>query len=141
MAKPTLPFEFVVAGPPVSAQARDRRRLAAWKRTVKSAAVASWPKQQKPVTEPTRLTVCYYHDRIAIRLDNDNLVKPIQDALIGVVYMDDRLITDTTLRKTCVDGAFRVRGLSSVLAKGFESGREFLHVIVDLAPNHEDFLK
>jgi len=45
------------------------------------------------VKQPVRLTICYYHDRVAIRLDNDNLVKPIQDALNGLVYEDDRLIT------------------------------------------------
>lgn len=141
MAKSSLPFEFVIAGPPVSAQARDRRRLAAWKRAVRSAAVRSWPKRRRPVTIPTRLAVCYYHDRVAIRLDNDNLVKPIQDALNGVVYTDDRLITDTSLRKTCLDNPFRVRGLSSVLARGFESAQEFLHIIVDEAPPHEDLLR
>jgi hypothetical protein len=84
--------------------------------------------------------VCYFHDRVTIRLDNDNLVKPIQDALNGVVYEGDRLITDTRLRKTCLDGAFRVRGLSTVLAAGFQTGREFLHIIVDNAPGHEDLL-
>jgi Holliday junction resolvase RusA-like endonuclease len=135
-----LPFEFVVPGPPVSAQARDRRRLDAWRRLVRRAAQAKWPKRQKPIKTGVRLTVCYFHDRVTIRLDNDNLVKPIQDALSGVVYADDRLITDTRLRKTCLDGAFRVRGLSTVLAIGFQSGREFLHIIVDPAPDHEDLL-
>ena len=28
-------------------------------------------------------------------MDNDNMVKPIQDAFNGLVYQDDRLITDT----------------------------------------------
>lgn len=117
MSRRSLPFEFVVAGPPVSAQARDRRRLAAWKRTVRSAAVASWPKRRRPVEDAVRLTVVYYHDGVTIRLDNDNLVKPIQDALNGIAYADDRLITDTRLRKTCLDGAFRsrIRSLSGVV--------------------------
>ena len=87
------------------------------------------------------LKVCYFHDRLSIRLDNDNLVKPIQDALNGLIYADDQLITDTLLRKTCLDGAFRVRGLSPVLAKGFETGQEFLHIVVDSAPDHGDLLK
>jgi len=136
-----LPFEFVIQGPPVSAQAQDRRRLEAWKRLVRQAAQARWPKRRKPVASAVQLSVSYFHDRVTIRLDNDNLVKPIQDALNGLVYEDDRLITDTRLRKTCLDGAFHVRGLSSVLAGGFRSGREFLHVIVDAAPGHEDLLR
>ena len=68
------------------------------------------------------LTVVYYHERPAVRMDNDNLVKPIQDALIGLVYVDDRQITDTRVRKTSIDGAFRVRHMSAVLAEGFVRG-------------------
>src|SRR5215475_12514528 len=104
-----LRFEFTVPGPPTSAQARNRFRLNAWKRMVRAAAQARWPKRKNPVPHRVRLAVCYYHDRVTIRLDTDNLVKPIQDALIGLIYDDDRQITDTQLRKTCFDGAFRVR--------------------------------
>jgi hypothetical protein len=82
------------------------------------------------------MTVCYYHEGRAIRLDNDNLVKPIQDALNGLVYQDDRQITDTVVRKTDIGGAFVVRGASLVLLEAFSRGNRFVHVTVDLAPSH-----
>jgi hypothetical protein len=82
------------------------------------------------------MTVVYYHDGIAIRLDNDNMVKPIQDALNGLIYVDDRQITDTVARKTSLDGSFKVRGMSSVLAVAFVGGVEFLHVVIEAAPPH-----
>jgi crossover junction endodeoxyribonuclease RusA len=69
-------------------------------------------------------------------MDNDNLVKPIQDALNALVYADDGLITDTSLRKTDLNGRFQVRGMSPILAEGFCSGEEFLHIRIEAAPDH-----
>jgi crossover junction endodeoxyribonuclease RusA len=64
------------------------------------------------------------------------MLKPIQDALTGLVYIDDRLITDVTVRKTNLNGRFKVRGLSSILAAGFELDAEFLYIRLDSAPDH-----
>ena len=86
------------------------------------------------------MTVVYYHDGVAIRLDNDNMVKPIQDALNGLIYVDDRQVLDTVVRKTSLDGTFHVRGMSPVLAQAFSAGVEFLHVMVDHAPPHAGLL-
>ncbi len=52
----------------------------------------------------------------------------------------DRQITDTQIRKTDVNGSFRVRGMSPVLAEGFCRGNEFLHIRIELAPNHEELI-
>lgn len=82
----------------------------------------------------------YYHDGPAVRIDNDNLLKPIQDALNRFVYEDDVQITDTQVRKTDLNGSFRVKGMSPILAEGFCSGKEFLHVRVEHAPSHEDII-
>lgn len=78
----------------------------------------------------------YYHDAVAVRLDNDNMLKPIQDALQGVVYANDAQITDTSVRKTNLDHPMTVRGMSRVLAEGFCRGDEFLYVKVEAAPDH-----
>lgn len=135
-----LPFEFTVDGPPVSHQTRHAHRLHGWKQTVRDAAARRWPVETPPVTAQLKLTVTYYHDGIAVRLDNDNLVKPIQDALNGLVYEDDRQITDTIVRKTDLNGSFRVRGMSYILAEGFCRGNEFLYVRIEVAPRHEELI-
>jgi crossover junction endodeoxyribonuclease RusA len=88
-----------------------------------------------------KITLTYYHEGQAVRIDTDNMVKPIQDALIGLVYEDDRWITDAEIRKTSIDGAFRIRRYSLVLLKAFWSGEEFLHIVIDRAPSHETPLK
>ena len=59
----------------------------------------------------------------AVRMDNDNLIKPIQDAMNRTIYLDDRLITDTHVRKTALDGSFKVRKMSRVLADAFVAFR------------------
>ena len=135
-----LPFEFIVAGPPVSHQARNRARLQAWIARVRNEAVRYWPLGQPAATGRLKITVVYYHDAVTVRLDNDNMLKPIQDALQGVVYANDAQITDTSVRKTNLDGQFTVRGMSRVLAEGFCRGAEFLYIKVEEAPDHARIL-
>jgi crossover junction endodeoxyribonuclease RusA len=135
-----LPFEFIVDGPPVSHQTRHAARLHAWQQTVRLAAAQRWPTMTPPVRVRLRFTVTYYHDGVSVRIDNDNLVKPIQDALNGLVYADDQQITDTVVRKTDLNGSFRVRGMSPILAEGFCRGTEFLYIRVEVAPDHEELI-
>jgi Holliday junction resolvase RusA-like endonuclease len=40
-----------------------------------------------------QLTVVPYHEGDTVQVDNDNPVKPIQDAVIGLMSIDDRQIT------------------------------------------------
>lgn len=135
-----LPFEFIISGPPVSHQTRNPERLRAWQLAVRTAAMQGWPVEVQPITSQIKLLVTYYHDGVTVRIDNDNMVKPIQDALIGLVYVDDRQITDTQIRKTDINGSFRVRGMSPILAEGFCRGHEFLYIRVELAPDHEELI-
>lgn len=135
-----LPFEFIIDGPPVSHQTRNPERLRAWQFAVRVAAKQYWPVALPPLSTQLKLSVTYYHDGVAVRIDNDNMVKPIQDALIGLVYADDRQITDTQIRKTDINGSFRVRGMSPVLAEGFCRGHEFLYIRIESAPDHEELI-
>lgn len=136
-----LPFEFIVDGPPISYQTRRAERLRAWKQAVRNAAAYRWPQAVAPLKVRLKMTVCYYHDGVMVRIDNDNMVKPIQDALNGLIYEDDRQITDIQVRKTDINGSFRIRGMSPVLAEGFVKGKEFLHIVIERAPNHEELLR
>jgi crossover junction endodeoxyribonuclease RusA len=135
-----LPFEFTVPGTPISHQSRNKARLAAWRKSVRTAAASRWGTRE-PTAVSLKITVTYYHMGLAVRIDNDNMVKPVQDALIGLVYEDDRFITDTAVRKTSIDGKFRVRGLPVVLLEALSKGDEFLHIVIDNAPAHENPLR
>src|SRR5207245_683675 len=129
---------FVIPGIPVSQQTRKRARLNKYKQEVRAHATKRLPTGCNPVSIPVKITVVYYYENVP--LDTDNFIKPVQDALIGVVYADDSQVWDIGLRKTNLAGSFRVKGMSAVLAEGFCSGKEFLYVRVETAPDHGDLL-
>ena len=135
-----LPFEFTVPGPPVSHQSRNKTLLEAWQKRVRLEAQKRWG-GESPVIGNLKIIVSYYHKGMSVRIDNDNMVKPIQDALIGLVYSVEKWITDTLVRKTSMEGFFRIRGESMVFFEAMAKGDEFLHIVIDQAPSHENLLK
>lgn len=128
-------FEFIVDGPPVSQQTRRRERLRAWKIVVRQEAEKYWSAGQKTATGLIMLQITYFYDSVAI--DVDNIVKPIQDAIIGLVYIDDDQVTDVLVRKRNLSGNFKVENMTSTLAEGFSRGNEFLHIVIIEAPDQE----
>ena len=129
-----LPFEFTIKGPPVSHQTKNRQRLQQWKADVTVAAAAAWT-SANPIGDEVAVTITYYYEDSSP--DVDNIIKPIQDALIGVVFNDDDQVVDTKSRKRLIDGSFRIRGASAVLLSAFADGDDFLHIKVDEAPDME----
>jgi Holliday junction resolvase RusA-like endonuclease len=136
-----LPFEFIVIGKPVSHQTKGNQRLQKWKATVRTAAATRW-QPADPTGSNLRVTITYYYDAEPYDEsgvpDSDNIVKPIRDALNGLVYVDDYQITDSVSRRRNLNGSFRVKGMSPVLAEGFCKGQEFVHILVEAAPDHAD---
>lgn len=132
-----LPFEFIVIGKPISHQTKDKKRLRDWKSKVRHAAESNWPSSQ-PLGEAVKVTITHYYDAPhgeETVPDSDNIVKPVRDALNGVVYVDDYQITDFVSRRRNLNGSFRIKGMSLVLAEGFCRGDEFLYVKVEGAPD------
>ena len=134
----TLPFEFVVDGPPVSQQARRRERVNEWEREVRRAAESYWPIDAVPVTHPVRLEITHFYEDV--ELDVDNVAKPIIDALKGLIFLDDRQVTDLLCRKRDLGRSLRVTNPSSVLAEGLSRDNDFLLVTVMEAPDQEAFI-
>ena len=128
-------LEFIVDGPPVSQQTRRRERLRAWKTTVRQEAEKYWTPGQKAAIGLIMLQITYFYDSVA--MDVDNIVKPIQDAIIGLAYIDDDQVTDVLVRKRNLSGNFKVENMTSTLAEGFLRGNEFLHIVVIDAPDQE----
>jgi len=133
-----LPFEFIIIGTPVSQQTRRKLRLRKWKDKVRASAVTRWPPGELPLNQPIKIFAVYYYEGVA--LDPDNMIKPIQDALKGLVYSDDCIVTDSQAAKRNLDGNFRVKGMSPVLAEGFCSDSEFIYVKILEAPSQEELL-
>ncbi|TVQ53963.1 MAG: RusA family crossover junction endodeoxyribonuclease [Spirulina sp. DLM2.Bin59] len=128
-------FEFIVDGPPVSQQTRRRERLRDWKITVRQEAEKYWSSEQTIATGLIMLQITYFYDAVAI--DVDNIIKPIQDAIIGLAYIDDDQVTDVLVRKRNLSGNFKIENMTSTLAEGFSRGNEFLYIVVTGAPEQE----
>jgi crossover junction endodeoxyribonuclease RusA len=129
-------FEFIVDGPPISQQTRRRERLRAWKITVREEAEKYWSSEQTIATGRIMLQITYFYDSVA--MDVDNIVKPIQDAMIGLAYVDDDQVTDVLVRKRNLSGSFTIQNMTSTLAEGFARRNEFLHIVVIDASDQEE---
>lgn len=136
----TLPLVFTVTGRPYSHQSRSRAKLRGWQQTVRAAAAALWA--GSPIHDrPPQIKAVYYHEKGESGPDGDNLLKPIQDALNGLVYTDDALVVDCQVRRTRIDGRFQVCGMHPTTAAAFVRGVPFVQVIVEDAPDHGELLR
>lgn len=131
---PQLPWEFVALGVPISSQASGTSKTR-WKSTVAVAAQAAWG-TDPPLDIEVMLQLTYFHE--SAPLDVDNMIKPIQDALNGIVYVDDKQVARVVSTRSDLDGSFRVRGLSEPLAVGFMSDGPFVHVKVLPPPDAQE---
>lgn len=130
-----LPFEFVIAGPPVSQQTRRRARRRAWVDELRRSAMSRWPASEPPAVGPIRVNVT--HVFVSVAVDLDNLAKPVLDALKGVVFQDDGQISDMRMRKREFGRIMRIESPLPLLLDAFDRGEEFLHILVEEAPDQE----
>jgi hypothetical protein len=89
-----------------------------------------------PLSEPVLVTITYFYEGEA--LDVDNMLKPIQDALIGIALEDDKFVTDVRGSKRDLNGSFVAKGMSRALADGFISNEPFVHIKIDIAPDRKE---
>lgn len=124
--------EFTVEGPPVSHQSKNKTALAGWKAQVRLEAAKAWT--QAPMKGLLKCTIMNFFEGPNAPLDDDNMVKPIRDALNGVVYDDDSQIRHSEHTQTSIDDAFQVRGVSKVILNAFAVGKEFVYIRIEDAP-------
>lgn len=127
-----IPFEFTIKGPPISLQARSATRNR-WKVAVAAAAKSALPNGSTPTTDEVAISITYYYD--GDTPDVDNIIKPIQDALIGILYVDDAQIVQAKSAKTRIDASYTIRGASSVLLMAFSDRDAFVHIRITEPPD------
>ena len=148
-------LEFTVSGRPATlySDSAPRRK---WKRKVNEAAMLGWGGKM-PTSEPVMVTIFYFSDntiRGLGKLDADNYVKPILDAMIhslgkpqfekqdqhSGIYEDDSQVHDLISRVRSIFEDFRAAGTSPVLTAGLTAGQEFVYVRVETAPDPKDII-
>jgi crossover junction endodeoxyribonuclease RusA len=60
--------------------------------------------------------------------DLDNLLKPIQDALQGIAYNNDKQVRELKGARRDIDERYKVRFMPVVLGAAFADGRPFIHI-------------
>lgn len=129
-----LPFEFIVPGPPVSQQARRRALRDQWMQEVRRAAALDWGAEPAFANE-VMVTILYFFD--GSRLDVDNIPKPILDALTGLVYADDGLVTDLVCRARQANGNLMLDDATDLLRSALRDSGEFLYIRIENSPVQE----
>ena len=128
-------IEILVDGTPVSLQAKGRSRVR-WKARVSHAAQSALPNGAQPIKDEVTVCITYFYETDGP--DVDNIIKPIQDALNGIVYEDDRQVARTVSQRSRIDGSFRIAGVSEEFAVHLSRGRDFVRIVVSEGPNHEE---
>ena len=70
----------------------------------------------------------------------DNIIKPIQDALVGAIYDDDLLISDVESHRRPLTGVFDIAKHPVLLVDGILSGTECVYVRITDAQPLENYL-
>jgi crossover junction endodeoxyribonuclease RusA len=130
-------FEFLIPRRPVSLQTRHRANLQAWKSYVAGEALKAWNGTLIAAGD-LELTLVYLFD--SAPPDTDNIVKPIQDALVGLVFSDDALVSDVGSHRRSLQGTFDLTRLPDLMIAGIAAGQECVYVRVSASLPLEDYL-
>jgi crossover junction endodeoxyribonuclease RusA len=122
-----FPLEFVVAGTPVSLQARRRESLDEWKGRVIEASRTVLPEGHFATDDPLSITLYYFPDA-EMQGDIDNIVKPILDALERHIYIDDRQIHRVLVQKFEPGNVFSFTQPSPKLGNALEQPKPALYI-------------
>lgn len=126
------PFEFFMQATPRSHQGK-RAAVQRWIEDVAAAAslrsieITEWYHLDK---RPLALTIYYFSDA-PLEGDVDNLVKPIQDALIKVAFLDDNQVERVVAQKFEPQEDWDIREPSLQLAKVLDTKPPVIYVRVD----------
>lgn len=130
-------FDFLIPKRPVSLQTKNRANLQVWKEYVRTEAAKTWSEKIYS-GQDIQLTLVYLYKDDPV--DTDNIVKPIQDALIALVYEDDSLITDVESHRRSLNNVFDLTRCPDPLIQGILSGEECVYVRITTPRLLEDYL-
>jgi len=122
-----FPIEFIVAGTPVSFQAKRPETRIAWRNRVRRESDAALPEGHFATDAPIAVTLFYFPEQ-EMAGDIDNIVKPVLDALCRHVYRDDRQVARVWVQKFEPAAVVRFGAPSNVLAEAVGRVRPFLYI-------------
>ncbi len=131
-----FPIEFIFNGPPLSLQSKNKAKKRNYKTMIASEALSVLPPGFTPTTDEVEIIITYYYENQSG--DVDNIIKPIQDSLNGIIYVDDEQVVDSRSRRKDINGSYKIRSVSAKILQGFSSGTDFIHVKVQKHINNQE---
>jgi Holliday junction resolvase RusA-like endonuclease len=104
----------------MSLQTKSRQSFRTWKEAVRGEAAKAWAGRRMIEDGDLSLTLVYLYR--AGPVDVDNIIKPIQDALEGIVLSNDILVTDVECHRRVVPGRSKLKRVPPLLAFGLRAG-------------------
>jgi Endodeoxyribonuclease RusA len=130
--------EFIVIGAPRSANANPRSRRR-WRERVARAARERLREEDGPTAQDVAVLIIYFYQG-ETTLDVDNIAKSLLDGLKGVLFRDDRQVSELVVRKSRLSAGLSLTGASLYLLDAVErmsqDASDFVYVRVDPAPDH-----
>ena len=120
---------FIVPGVPRSPTSRSRET---WKAHVRGAAIQEWGTQPPIASDVSVVLVHFFKEGI---LDVDNMIKPILDALTGIIFVDDRQVIQVVARRTELVTGRQIVNASPDVVAAIERDADFVYVRVASAPD------
>ena len=132
---PDLPIEFIVHGTPISLQASGLSRET-WKKSVRAAGETVVPLGSWALTDPLAVTIYYFPEGEMVG-DIDNIIKPILDAMMPFIYVDDGQIERVVVQKFEPDRKFIFSGPSATLFDALAVEGPAVYIRVSDDPHEE----
>jgi crossover junction endodeoxyribonuclease RusA len=129
-------FEMLIPRRPVSHQSKNRENLQAWKKFIGDCVKAAWNNATPYNLPGLQFTLVYF----CADFPADNIVQPIYEALVGIVFADDTLVADVDSHRRFIADGIDIAHLPPLLAKGAALGEECVYVRVSLAKGLEEYL-
>ncbi|MBD2409975.1 crossover junction endodeoxyribonuclease RuvA [Nostoc calcicola FACHB-389] len=133
-----IPFEFLIPRRPVSLQTKKKENLQVWKNFVRVEAQKVWTDRSIIKNGDLQLTLVYLCDDFPS--DSDNIIKPIQDALVGLVFEDDSLVSDVDSHRRFMSDPIDIISLPSLLQRAVITGKECVYVKISEFQTLEKYL-
>jgi hypothetical protein len=131
-------MEFIVAGAPRSSNANPRSRRR-WRERVARAARERLQEEGELANADVAVLIIYFYQG-ETTLEVDNIAKSLLDGLKGVLFRDDRQVSELLVRKSRLSAGLSLTGASLYLLDAIErmsqECSDFVYVRADPAPDH-----
>lgn len=132
-------LELVIEGVPASLQSSTKYRDR-WRALVEETG-RRFIREEDEIYDECRGILVYFHFG-KTDLDVDNIIKPVSDALCGIAYGDDKIVSEWVARKTDLSTTVLVDPpdiLADQLEDWLAKKQHFVYVcVVDQGPNHQE---